>query len=155
MKKLKLLIATIFAFAFSFAPAALVAGSAYAATTQSQDSLCAGASLDASKIGSTTACSSSNANAATNVTNIVKLTINIFSWIIGVVAVFAIIFGGFKYITSGGDSSGVTSAKNTILYAVIGLIVALLAYAIINFVIDSVLGDTGSSSTIRNSSAGN
>ncbi len=140
MKKLKLLIATIFAFSLSFAPAALVAGSAYAATTQSQDSLCAGAALDASQIGSTTACSSSNANAANNVTKLVKLTINIFSWIIGVVAVFAIIFGGFKYITSGGDSSGVTGAKNTILYAIIGLVIVALAQLIVRFVLSNVTG---------------
>jgi hypothetical protein len=45
-----------------------------------------------------------------------------------------LIVGGLRYITSNGDAQGATSAKNTILYAIIGLIVAILAYAIINFV---------------------
>ena len=67
--------------------------------------------------------------------SIIARVVNILLYIIGAAAVIMIIFGGFKYITSGGDSAGVTSAKNTILYAVIGLIVALLAFAIVNFVV--------------------
>jgi len=54
----------------------------------------------------------------------------------GIVAVVAIIFGGIRYVGSNGDSSQITGAKNTILYAVIGLIVAILAYAIVNFVLE-------------------
>lgn len=60
--------------------------------------------------------------------------INTFLFIIGALAVVMIIYGGFKYVTSGGESSAVTSAKNTILYAVVGLVIAMLAYAIANFV---------------------
>lgn len=60
---------------------------------------------------------------------------NTLLFIIGAISVIMIIFGGFKYVTSGGDSSGVTSAKNTILYAVIGLVVALMAWAILDFVL--------------------
>jgi hypothetical protein len=48
-----------------------------------------------------------------------------------------LIIGGIRYVVSGGDSSAVTSAKNTILYAVVGIVVALLAYALVNFVIGS------------------
>jgi hypothetical protein len=51
-----------------------------------------------------------------------------------------LVFGGFKYIISGGDSSKVTSAKNTIIYAIIGLIIVILAYAIVNFVVGTVSG---------------
>jgi hypothetical protein len=47
-----------------------------------------------------------------------------------------IIYGGFRYITSGGDSNGVTAAKNTILYAIIGLIIVALAQIIVNFVLN-------------------
>jgi hypothetical protein len=72
-----------------------------------------------------------DADMATIVANVV----NVLLFIIGALSVIMIIFGGFKYITSGGDSSGVTAAKNTIMYAVIGLIVAVLAYAIVNFVL--------------------
>ena len=65
----------------------------------------------------------------------IKNVINVLLFIIGVVSVIMIIVGGIKYVLSNGDSSQITAAKNTILYAVIGLIVALLAYAIVNFVV--------------------
>ena len=69
--------------------------------------------------------------------DMVKTVVNLLLYVIGAAAVIMIIFGGFKYITSGGDAAGVTSAKNTIMYAVIGLIVAALAFAIVNFVVGS------------------
>ncbi|MES2876057.1 MAG: pilin [Patescibacteria group bacterium] len=65
----------------------------------------------------------------------IQNAINVLLFIIGVVAVIMIILGGLRYILSNGDSAQITSAKNTILYAVIGLVVALLAYAIVNFVV--------------------
>lgn len=74
-----------------------------------------------------------------NLDDVIKTVVNTLLFIIGAVSVIMIIFGGFKYITSSGDSSNVTSAKNTILYAVIGLIVALLSYAIVNWVIDKLV----------------
>ena len=55
------------------------------------------------------------------VNGIIRLTINIFSLVVGIVAVIMIIVGGLKYITSGGDTGKCTGAKNTILYAIIGL----------------------------------
>lgn len=54
--------------------------------------------------------------------------------LLGGIAVIVIIIGGFMYVTSSGDSSKVSAAKNTILYAVIGLVVAMLSVAIIAFV---------------------
>ena len=54
---------------------------------------------------------------------------------IGIVSVIMIIVGGLRYTTSNGDSSRITAAKNTILYSVIGLVVALLAFVIVNFVV--------------------
>ena len=70
--------------------------------------------------------------------DIVKLIINLFSLIVGVVAVIMIIIGGLKYITSGGDSGNVTGAKNTILYAVIGLVIVALSQFIVRFVLQKV-----------------
>lgn len=61
--------------------------------------------------------------------------INLMLFLIGVISVIVIIIGGIRYTTSAGDQGAVQSAKNTILYAVIGLIVAILAYAIVNFVV--------------------
>jgi hypothetical protein len=61
--------------------------------------------------------------------------INTILFVLGAASVIMIVYGGIRYTISGGDSSSVTAAKNTILYAVIGLVVALLAFAISNFVI--------------------
>ena len=58
-------------------------------------------------------------------------------FIIGAVAVIMLIIGGFRYIISAGDASKVQGAKNTILYALVGIVVAILAYAAVNFVISS------------------
>lgn len=57
---------------------------------------------------------------------------------IGAISVIMLIWGGLRYITSGGDNKKITDAKNTILYAIIGLIIAVLAYAIIQFVLESL-----------------
>ena len=69
-----------------------------------------------------------------------RQAVNILLYIIGAISVIMLIIGGIRYVVSGGDSSAVTAAKNTILYAVIGIIVALLAYALVNFVITSFKG---------------
>lgn len=66
-----------------------------------------------------------------------KNIVNIALYIIGAVSVLMLIYGGIRYTVSGGDTAAVTAAKNTILYAVVGIVVALLAYAIVNFVIGS------------------
>jgi hypothetical protein len=66
-----------------------------------------------------------------------KTITNVLLFIIGAISVIMLIIGGIRYVVSGGDSSAVTSAKNTILYAVVGVIVAILAYALVNFVITS------------------
>ncbi len=58
----------------------------------------------------------------------------------GLVAVIFIIVGGIQYMTSSGDGAKVQKAKNTILYACIGLIICALSFAIINWVITSVIG---------------
>lgn len=62
---------------------------------------------------------------------------NVLLFVIGAVSVVMLIIGGIRYTVSQGDSSAVTSAKNTILYSVVGLLVAILAFAAVNFVIGS------------------
>lgn len=64
---------------------------------------------------------------------------NILLFIIGAIAVIMIIIGGIRYTISNGDAGAITSAKNTIMYAVIGLVVAILAFAIVNFVLDGLI----------------
>ena len=67
-----------------------------------------------------------------------KQVTNTVLYIVGIIAVIMLIIGGIKYVISGGDSKKVTDAKNTILYAIIGLIIAFLSYAIVNFVISAL-----------------
>jgi|SRR3989344_3363110 len=67
--------------------------------------------------------------------NTITKIINILSVIVGVIAVIMLIFGGFRYVTSSGDATRVASAKNTLLYALIGLIIAALAQVIARFVL--------------------
>ena len=71
----------------------------------------------------------------TRITNTVLLAV-------GLISVIMLVVGGLRYVISGGDSKKVTDAKNTIMYAIIGLIIAILAYAIVNFVISAVGGTT-------------
>lgn len=59
-------------------------------------------------------------------------------FVLGAVAVVMIIVGGVRYVTSNGDQNAVTGAKNTIMYAIIGIVIALISYAIVKFVIDNV-----------------
>lgn len=70
-----------------------------------------------------------------NATDMTKVIINTMLYILGILAVIMIIFGGIRYVTSTGDASRVKAAKDTIMYSVIGLIVAILAYSIVNFVL--------------------
>lgn len=65
----------------------------------------------------------------------IKTIINLLSYVVGIVSVIMIIIGGFKYITSGGGSEGVASAKSTIIYALIGLVVVILAQFLVQFVL--------------------
>jgi ABC-type Fe3+ transport system permease subunit len=74
-------------------------------------------------------------NETSNLGSRIKTIVNILLYILGAIAVVMIVIGGIRYTTSNGDSSAITSAKNTILYAVIGLVVAILAYSIVNFVL--------------------
>ncbi len=67
----------------------------------------------------------------------VKNVINMMLFILGAIAVVMIVIGGIRYTTSNGEASSVKSAKDTILYAVIGLVVAIMAFAIVNFVLTS------------------
>ncbi|MBQ2695569.1 hypothetical protein IJG04_02975 [Candidatus Saccharibacteria bacterium] len=67
-------------------------------------------------------------------TGVFKQITNTILYIVGIIAVIMLIIGGIKYVLSGGDSKKVTDAKNTVLYAIIGLVIAFLAFAIVNFV---------------------
>jgi len=65
---------------------------------------------------------------------------NILLFLVGAISVIMLIIGGIRYVVSGGDQAQVTSAKNTILYAIVGIVVAFLAYAAVNFVTQALAG---------------
>lgn len=72
---------------------------------------------------------------------------NVLLYLLGAISVIMIIIGGLRYVVSGGNSTNVTAAKNTILYAIVGIIIAILSYAIINFVLGTFTGSGGSGGT--------
>jgi hypothetical protein len=102
--------------------------------------LCQGVNLKISESSGTSGCNQGGESITDKINKFLKRLINIISAIIGVVAVIMIIFGGFRYVTSGGNDSSVTSAKNTILYAIIGLIIVALAQLLVRFVLNLVSG---------------
>lgn len=106
----------------------------YAQTPNIDESLCTGASLSVSQGGDC----SSTAAAEDSVNNIIRTVINVFSLVVGVISVIFIIVGGFKYITSGGDTNSVTSARNTIMYAIVGLVIVALSQIMVQFVLNRV-----------------
>lgn len=94
----------------------------------------AGVFDEACKNSKSVVCQQKN-GADKKINSFVEDLVRILFFAIGIIAVIMIIIGGIKYVTSNGDAGQVTSAKNTVLYSVVGLVVALLAYAIVNFVI--------------------
>lgn len=128
---MKKLIITVLAIGFlSILVNSLSVSTVHAQATAAKDAACQGVAL--------TGGNCSDPATGKTVNSIVALIINIFSLIVGVTAVIMIIVGGFKYITSTGDSASINSAKNTILYAIVGLIVVALAQVIVQFVLSKV-----------------
>jgi hypothetical protein len=74
----------------------------------------------------------------TSLESYIQTIINVLLGLIGVVAVIMLIYGGFRYVLSAGNEKATSAAKDTILFAIIGIVVAVLAFAIVNFVIGSL-----------------
>lgn len=125
-KKLKIgLLATAMLLGLAAAP---LASSGTVSAAPARDAVCDGVSSASGEAG----CDGSG------LSTLIKNVINILLFIIGTIAVIMIIVGGIRYATSGGDQAQVTAAKNTILYSVVGVVVALMAFAIVNFVIGAL-----------------
>ena len=118
MKKTLIALSLILSFGL-VAPALPIGQTAYAAPK------------DEIKKGIKASGGSTTDTSGTLITNVV----NTMLFIIGVLSVIMIVYGGIMYVISAGDSTRVGKAKNTVMYAVVGLVVALMAYAIVNFVI--------------------
>jgi Type IV secretion system pilin len=75
---------------------------------------------------------------SSSIQKLLKTVLNILSFVVGFIAVIMIIIAGVKYVTSQGDSNAIGAAKNTIIYAVVGLVVVAFAQAIVQFTLKSV-----------------
>jgi hypothetical protein len=132
---MKLILATIVTIFFCVLSMALPQlASAQLSQQDINNGLCAGSNLQFST-NPTDQCTAAGTDATDAINNIIHTIVNLLSVIVGVVAVIMIIVGGFRYITSGGNDASVTSAKNTILYAIIGLVVVALSQLIVRFVL--------------------
>jgi uncharacterized membrane protein YidH (DUF202 family) len=100
-------------------------------STQINSCLCSGSNIDLQ--GTADKCS----DGTSSVGKLIRTVINVLSVIIGAIAVVMIIIAGFRYITSGGKQESVTGAKNTILYAIVGLVIVALAQIIVHFVLNN------------------
>lgn len=132
--------------AFVFVPvlalgvSAFVPTSAFAAAAPAPAAGAPGCATDSLSIQNGANCAKGT-DQATNLFGdggIFQVVTNILLFIVGAIAVIMLIIGGIRYVVSGGDQAAVTAAKNTILYAIVGIIVAILAYAAVNFVTSSL-----------------
>ena len=119
MKRFKILLLSVMVIFSGFAVLPAIANAA------TKDDICQGVSLTGGSCG----------GGDTDINKVIQQVINILSIIVGVIAVIMIIIGGLRYITSGGDSNNISGAKNTIIYAVIGLVVVAMAQVIVRFVL--------------------
>lgn len=137
MKKLRSIILT-FALALGLASPLLLSAEAYADPSAdsggSGSSACTGSATDCISQGVTNAGGGGN---SLKLEDGLKTIVNVLLFVLGAIAVIMIIIGGIRYATSNGDASATKSAKDTVLYAVVGLIVAILAYAIVNFTLSA------------------
>ncbi len=76
----------------------------------------------------------SGGSAKQDLPDVITTIINVMLFIAGALAVIMIIYGGIRYITAHGDEKQVKVAKDTIVYSVVGLIIAIIAYALVTFI---------------------
>ena len=134
LKKLKLMILSLsYAFAFMLPMAAAAPAYAVLGPNDIHNNLCQGSNLDLTAAGS-----NCPTDTGTTATTLIAKIINILSVLIGAIAVVMIIIGGFRYVTSAGNAEGTKAARNTIVYAIVGLIVVALAQIIVHFVLNNV-----------------
>jgi hypothetical protein len=132
MKRLLIIVTALIVVMFSFSVA--LPHSAFALFEGSRDSACGGVAL----IDTPQPCATGSAD---TVTNLIRQGLELLSIVAGVTAVFMIIIAGLKFITSQGESASTASARNTILYAIVGLVVVVMAQFIVRFVLNKTIKD--------------
>ena len=134
--RLRLIVLILFSPVIMF----LSAAPAGAQTVQQEinNGLCAGSNLELPP--NDPDCKNTVNESSNSINRIAHHVINVLSAVVALVAVVMIIFGGFRYVTSGGNDSSVNSAKNTILYAIIGLVIVALSQILVHFTIRNISG---------------
>lgn len=115
---------------------AIMTCAVFGASVLSTASLSGNASAQVSKGIDTATTSEMKGKSIDGDKGLIKTVVNVLLWAVGVLSVIMIIFSGFRYITSAGDTSKTKSAQSTLIYSVVGLIVAIMAWAIVNMVIN-------------------
>jgi hypothetical protein len=140
MKIIKKILSVTAVFVLALGAVSLVPATSNAAIN---DDVCGGINtvLEGTPQSGTTAdaCTAGDEDGSNTLSTTINSVINLFSLIVGAASVIMIIYGGFKYITSGGSDDGTKSAKSTILYALVGLVIVLLAQTIVKFVFSKAL----------------
>ena len=139
IKRLKNIILACSMIMIAAAPVAVVSSVAASSAVNIDQSVCGGTGFNLNGAGSC------NSVGESGFQSLLDKVVNIFSAVVGIIAVIMIIVGGLRFITSGGDSSRVGAAKTTIIYALVGLVVVVLAQLIVHFVINQATGLNGSS----------
>lgn len=103
---------------------------ASAALTPNQQAVC-------ESIGSGKDCTDTAAGGGTQIDSVIQTIVRVLGIVAGILAVIMIIVSGIKYITSGGDSSKIASAKNALVYALVGIVIVALSQVIVRFVLSN------------------
>ena len=90
------------------------------------------------KLNAQNECVDSNGKSLNEVTYTLRNVVNLLLYVAGIIAVVIIVIAGFRFVTSNGDAAQVSKAKNTIIYALVGLVVAVMSYAIVNFILENI-----------------
>jgi hypothetical protein len=108
--------------------------------TAAEQSQCA---VNAAETGSATS-GKTNGN---TLASTIGTVIDVMLFIVGILCVIMIIYGGISYVMSASDSNKIKKARDTIVYAVVGLIVAILGFALVNWVVGSLSGGSSAAPT--------
>lgn len=134
IQKIKIALVSLALTLGATAPALVPAVASAAESNTITKGICQGSNDAANNGAGGTDCSTGGTNANDSLRRLANQIVNIFSIIVGIAAVIMIIYGGFRYITSGGDSGRVGNAKNTLIYAIIGLVIVALAQFLVRYV---------------------
>lgn len=147
IKKIKKFAVTAMVSLSLFAPGLVpaLASTAFADTggTNVTGGLCAGINSGANNNLNTDCGTAGTGNGQSDISNLASRITNLFSLIVGIAAVVMVVYSGFRYITSGGDSNRVGSAKNSLIYAIVGLVIVAMAQFIVHYVINQTQGVQG------------